>query len=122
MTTKSGARLPERTMTTMTPNRRPIDLAEYGDAHLATTTKQALWEEPGPGVEPMLTTTIRLPKTVLDALRSAAAARGVKVTTLMREWLGERLAQADADPDAAIPVSALLALVAERATSAPRIS
>jgi len=70
----------------------------------------------------MLTTTIRLPKTVLDALRSAAAARGVKVTTLMREWLGERLAQADAAPDAAIPVSALLALVAERATSAPRIS
>jgi len=42
----------------------------------------------------------------------------VKVTTLMREWLGERLAQADAAPDAAIPVSALLALVAERATSA----
>ena len=107
----------------MTPNRRPIDLAEYDDAHLATNAKQAIWEEPlGPGVEPMHTTTIRLPKTVLDALRSAAAARGVKVTTLMREWLGERLAQANAAPDAAIPVSALLALVAERATPQPHTS
>lgn len=68
----------------------------------------------------MVTYALRLPKPVIDSLRSAAASRGMKVTALMREWLEERLAQADAHPDAAIPVSALLALVAERATPTRR--
>ena len=101
----------------MTDHRTLSELAEhYDNTDLAEHIAQATWEEPEPVAEPMVTYAIRLPKPVIDALRSAAAARGVKVTTLMREWLEERLVQAEAKPDAAIPVSALLALVAERAT------
>ena len=100
---------------------RLTELADHYDhTDLSDHIEQATWEEPGSVAEPMVTYALRLPKPVIVALRSAAAARGVKVTTLMREWLEERLAQAAVDPDAAIPVSALLALVAERAS--PRAS
>jgi hypothetical protein len=48
-----------------------LDRAEYDD----TTT-----------AEPMVTTSLRLPKPVMDAVRAAAEARGIRPTTLMREW------------------------------------
>lgn len=103
----------------MTHGDRLAELADhYDNTDLADHIDQATWEDPGPVVEPMVTYALRLPKPIIDALRAAAASRGVKVSTLMREWLEERLGQAQTDPDAAIPVSAILALVAERATPA----
>jgi hypothetical protein len=104
-------------------DERLTELADhYEHADLTERIEQATWEEPGTVAEPMVTYALRLPKPVIDALRVAAAARGVKVSTLMREWLEERLARAAAEPDAAIPVSALLALVAERAKLIPQAS
>jgi len=49
-------------------------------------------------------------------VRATAEQRGIKVSTLMREWLEERLTLETADAEATVPVSALLALVAERGT------
>ncbi|WP_157515995.1 hypothetical protein [Nocardiopsis trehalosi] len=47
---------------------------------------------------PMITTSLRLPRTVMRGLRAAADERGVRVTALMREWLEERLgAEAEAE-------------------------
>lgn len=72
----------------------------------------------------MVTYALRLPRQVIDELRAAAQARNVKVTTLMREWLEERLTlESHGDEDATVPVSALLALVAERGSGhTPRAS
>lgn len=107
----------------MTTTNKLAELAEHYDhADLAESIEEATWEEPELLAEPMVTYALRLPKPVIDALRAAAADRGVKVSTLMREWLEERLAQAQTHPDAAIPVSALLALVAERAIHTTRAS
>ena len=41
--------------------------------------------------EPMVTTSLRLPKPVMDAVRAAADARGVRPTALMREWVEQHL-------------------------------
>jgi hypothetical protein len=99
--------------------KKLAELAEhYDNTDLSENIEAATWEEPEQLAEPMVTYALRLPKPVIDALRAAAADRGVKVSTLMREWLEERLAHAETHPDAAIPVSALLALVAERSIPA----
>jgi predicted DNA-binding ribbon-helix-helix protein len=66
---------------------------------------------------------LRLPKPVIDRLRAAAADRNVKVSALMREWLEERLTLETVGDEATVPVSALLALVAERGSGkVPRAS
>ncbi len=46
--------------------------------------------------EPMVTTSLRLPKPLMDELRAEADAAGIRVTALMRQWLEERLAARDA--------------------------
>lgn len=93
------------------------ELAEhYDNSDLSDHIEQATWEEPDAVGEPMITYALRLPKPVIDRLRAAAQDRGIKVSTLMREWLAERLTIETAGNDATVPVSALLALVAERGT------
>lgn len=107
----------------MTTTNKLAELVEhYERTDLAEHIEAATWEEPDLPAEPMVTYALRLPKPVIDALRAAAADRGVKVSTLMREWLEERLTQAETHPDAAVPVSALLALVAERSIHTTRAS
>lgn len=70
----------------MTNCDRMTDLADHYDrTDLTYKIEQASWEEPELVAEPMVTYALRLPKPVIDALRVAAASRGVKVTTLMRE-------------------------------------
>jgi hypothetical protein len=59
---------------------------------------------------------VRLPGTVMDAIRSVAKAQGVRPSNLMREWLEERLTSEGVDLEATVPVSALLAFVAEQGT------
>lgn len=92
------------------------ETAEYYDnTDLSEHIEQASWEEPESVSEPMITYALRLRKPVIDQLRAAAQTRNVRVSTLMREWLEERLAvEGTYGPDATVPVSALLALVAER--------
>lgn len=100
------------------------ETAEYYDtADLSEHIEQATWEEHEPAPEPMVTYALRLPRPVIDQLRAAAQSRSVKVSTLMREWLEERLAvESEGSEDATVPVSALLALVAERGSGRPRAS
>lgn len=87
----------------------------YDNTDLSDHIEQATWEEPGPISEPMVTYALRLPQPIIDQLRAAAQNRNVRVSTLMREWLEERLAiEGTYSSDATVPVSALLALVAER--------
>lgn len=92
------------------------ETAEYYDkADLSEHIERASWEEHTTTTEPMVSYALRLPKPVIDQLRVAAQKRDMRVTTLMREWLEERLImEAEADEEAMVPVSALLALVAER--------
>ncbi|GAC1362677.1 MAG: hypothetical protein NVSMB32_03330 [Actinomycetota bacterium] len=59
---------------------------------------------------------VRLPGTVMDAIRSVAKAHGVRPSNLMREWLVERLTREGVGVEATVPVSALLAFVAEQGT------
>lgn len=102
----------------MTPDRKLRELAEHYDTtDLAEHIAEASWEESETVREPMVTYALRLPKPVIDRLRATAEHRDIKVSTLMREWLEERLTLDATDGDATVPVSALLALVAERGAS-----
>ncbi len=69
--------------------------------------------------EPMVTTSLRLPKPVMDAVRAAADARGMRPTALMREWVEQQVVQQAATGERVIPVSAVLAFLAETATRDP---
>ncbi|WP_449066383.1 hypothetical protein [Planomonospora algeriensis] len=57
----------------------------------------------------MTTTSLRLPKPVMDAVRARAAERGIKPTALIREAIVASLV----DGQAMIPLSVLLAAAEE---------
>jgi hypothetical protein len=57
----------------------------------------------------MITTSLRLPKPVMDAVRARATERGIKPTALIREAIVASLA----DRQAMIPLSVLLAAAEE---------
>jgi uncharacterized protein YdiU (UPF0061 family) len=78
-----------------------LERAEYDDSTVA---------------EPMVTTSLRLPKPVMDAVRAAADARGVRPTTLMREWVEQQLLDQATTGEQVVPISAVLAFLAETAT------
>jgi predicted DNA-binding ribbon-helix-helix protein len=68
--------------------------------------------------EPMITTSLRLPKPVMDGIRAVAEARRMRATVLMREWIEERLARETDTGEQVVPLSALLAFLVETATDA----
>jgi len=73
---------------------------------------------PVPDVEPKVVCSLRLPVDVYQRLRDVAAARGMKPTALMRDWVVAGLAAAD--DDRTISVAELLRVVATLpAASAP---
>jgi uncharacterized protein YdiU (UPF0061 family) len=78
-----------------------LERAEYDDSTTA---------------EPMVTTSLRLPKPVMDAVRAAADVRGMKPTALMREWVEQHLLEQATTGEQIIPISAVLAFLAETAT------
>lgn len=86
----------------------------YDNTDTSDLLKDAVLEQPDTTAEPMITYALRLPKPVLDDLRSAADKRNVRVSTLMRTWLEERLGREAAGQDKVISVDDILALVAER--------
>jgi len=49
----------------------------------------------------------------MDAIRTAADARGMRATALMREWLEEHLARQADTGEQMVPVSAVIAFLAE---------
>lgn len=64
-------------------------------------------------LEPMVTTSLRLPKSTMDAIRAAAAREGTRPTALMREWLEERLAEPPRSGEPTMPVGAVGEIIAD---------
>jgi hypothetical protein len=83
-------------------------------------SRRTLSAEPDATVvaDPMITTSLRLPNPMMDAIRSAAEALrgagcGVRATVLMREWLEQRLAQQAETGEQMIPIGAVMAFLVE---------
>lgn len=91
------------------------ELREYYDnTDTSVELEHATLEQPDTTTEPMVTYALRLPKPVLDGLREAADSRNVRVSSLMRDWLEQRLATEATSESKVVSVDDLLALVAER--------
>lgn len=100
----------------MTMARKHDELREYYDrTDTSERLADAVLEQPDAGAEAMVTYALRLPKPVLDGLRAAAEARGVRVSALMRTWLEERLGGESGGQHKVVAVDDILALLAERA-------
>ncbi|MEV6977176.1 CopG family antitoxin [Kitasatospora sp. NPDC093806] len=96
----------------MTDNGADLEaLAEYYETHELTEDEIMAAEpvEPVPVESVMITTSLRLPKPVMDEVRRRAQARGVKPTAIMREWIEAAVA----DQDVVVPLSVITAAVAE---------
>ncbi|GAB7186476.1 hypothetical protein ATKI12_6307 [Kitasatospora sp. Ki12] len=61
-----------------------------------------------PAESVMITTSLRLPKPVMDEVRRRARERGLKPTAIMREWIEAAIA----DTDEPLPLSVIAAAVA----------
>jgi predicted DNA-binding protein len=60
----------------------------------------------------MVSTSIRLPRSLMQRVRQRAAEAGVPTTTLMRQWLEDRLEVSE--DQAVVSVADLQRLIAER--------
>jgi hypothetical protein len=102
----------------MEPDRERLERIadEYEGVDLSAEIEQAEYDD-GVPAEPMVTTSLRLPKPVMDAVRVTAEARGIRPTTLMREWVQLQLIELSTAGEKVVPVSALLAFLAETATT-----
>jgi len=77
------------------------DIAGYYDTHsvageleAAIASGAARWET-NIDPNPMIGVTVRLPKSVLDAVREAATRRRVKPTALIRQWVENAVVHPD---------------------------
>ncbi|MFJ8429902.1 hypothetical protein ACIQ9P_01230 [Kitasatospora sp. NPDC094019] len=96
----------------MTDNGADVEaLAEYYETHELTEEEIMAAEpaEPVPVESVMITTSLRLPKPVMDEVRRRAGLRGIKPTAIMREWIEAAVA----DQEAVVPLSVITAAVAE---------
>jgi predicted DNA binding CopG/RHH family protein len=64
--------------------------------------------------EVLVSTSIRLPKSLMDAVRDRAAALGVPATTLMRQWIAAQVEE-PAQDEQVVSVADLRQLIATRA-------
>jgi hypothetical protein len=92
-------------VTTM-DRKKMLELREYYDNH-------DTGDEGGGGEwvtevdpDPMVTTSLRLPKSLLDEVRRQARARGIRTTALMREWIEARANQTTPTPPEGLLLSA----------------
>lgn len=70
-------------------------ITEYAQAHdFAAEIKQGTWEEDTES-DPMVTTSVRLPKSLLDWVREQAASRHMRPSVLIRQWLEQQRDAAD---------------------------
>jgi predicted DNA binding CopG/RHH family protein len=63
--------------------------------------------------EVMVSTSIRLPRSLMQQVRERAAAAGIPATTLMRQWVIDRLTASEAE--SVVSVDDLKRFIAERA-------
>ncbi|MFB7470931.1 CopG family antitoxin [Kitasatospora sp. NPDC056184] len=96
----------------MTDNGADLEaLAEFYETH-ELTEDEIMAAEPvdaPPAESVMITTSLRLPKPVMDEVRQRAQARGIRPTAIMREWIEAAVA----DQEAVVPLSVITAAVAE---------
>ena len=66
------------------------EIAAYAEGHdFSKEMEQGVWDtdtEP----DPMITTSLRLPKSLLDWVRERAAAQHVRPSGLIRQWIEQR--------------------------------
>ena len=66
------------------------EIADYAEDHdLAAEMEQGTWEA-GTDADPMITTSVRLPKSLLDWIRQRAAAQHVRPSVLIRQWIEQQ--------------------------------
>lgn len=66
------------------------EIAEYAQAHdFAAEMEQGTWEE-DTEPDPMVTTSVRLPKSLLDWVREQATNQHVRPSVLIRQWLEQQ--------------------------------
>jgi hypothetical protein len=68
--------------------------------------------------EPMVSRSIRLPLDLDERIRTAAEARGLGATTLMRQWIEKGLAELD--PSATVPLADVIRVLASLSQKPPR--
>jgi hypothetical protein len=89
------------------------ELREYYDnASLPESVDRAVLDK-RVADEVMVSTSIRLPRSLMREVRQRAEASGVPATTLIRQWVIDRLTATE--EDAVVSVADLQRLIAERA-------
>lgn len=72
------------------------EIAAHAQAHdLSEEMEQGVWET-DTETDPMITTSLRLPKSLLDWVRAQAAAQHVRPSGLIRQWIEQRRDAGDA--------------------------
>jgi len=72
------------------------EIADYAQHHdFAAEMEQGSWEADTDG-DPMITTSVRLPKSLLDWVRHQAAAQHVRPSVLIRQWIEQHRDTAEA--------------------------
>lgn len=88
------------------------ELREYYDnTSLPESVARARYEDETSD-EIMVSTSIRLPRSLMRQVRERAAAAGVPATTLMRQWVTDQLSASS--EDAVVSVADLERLIAQR--------
>lgn len=102
----------------MSTDTTPMDnLREHYDHTDQTTALAEATHETA--TEPVLvSTSIRLPKSLMDAVRVRATAAGIPATTLMRDWITARIEAEDSSEEQVVSVADIQQLIATRAHSA----
>lgn len=74
----------------MTRMAKLDELAQHADEHdFSAEMEHGRWET-DTAADPMVTTSLRLPKSLLDWVRSQADEAHVKPTALIRQWIEQR--------------------------------
>jgi hypothetical protein len=73
------------------------EIADHAQHHdFSAEMEQGTWET-GTETDPMVTTSVRLPKSLLDWVRQRATAQHVRPSVLIRQWIEQRR-DADGEP------------------------
>ena len=73
------------------------EIADYAEHHdFAAEMEQGTWEA-GTDADPMITTSVRLPKSLLDWVRHRAATQHVRPSVLIRQWIEQQRDAAEAE-------------------------
>ena len=101
----------------MDTSRTPIDelRQHYDHSDQTAALAEANYETATGPV--LVSTSIRLPKSLMDAVRTRAAAAGIPATTLMRDWIATRI-DAENSNAQVVSVADIQQLIATRAHSA----